>query len=293
MRIFPGLATVFVFCFIISDQMKAQTKSFNVLNPQVQQGGILIINIAPQWQGPQVSIAVFGKHYIPNKYGEVYIGIDKHIAPGKHIITLVEYGRGVRLSWDYEEVEVLERIFPVRGKVSGRPRNQVEAEAISKAYKSGHGSEKYMDTDFVMPLDRVIIDQDRAVGDVFSPFGGENHRGVDLITFDPRTGRYKRSVKTVNSGMVVLARRFSVEGNLIIIDHGSGIFSLYMHLSKFNVGQGEFVKTGQVIGMSGRTGKVTGPHLHFAIRVGDPFDLQKFIVVDPLVFIETVNKYLE
>lgn len=281
-------------------------QSFQALNNQVRQGDVLVFRIAPQWQGPtefldrlkhgqettpsQVGVAVFGKHYLPNKYGEVYIGIDKNIAPGKHIATLVECGRGVRLSWDYEEVEVAARDFSVRRGIPGKPRSPGEARVIEEAYARGNRSEKYMDSDFVMPLDRLVIDGDRSVGDVFSPFGGESHRGVDLITLDPRTGKHQRPVKAVNSGRVVLARRLSLEGNVIVIDHGSGIFSLYMHLSKFNVRQGESVKTGQVIGTSGRTGRVTGPHLHFGIRVGDPTDPLKFPVVDPLAFIETMDR---
>src|SRR3989344_4477136 len=140
-------------------------------------------------------------------------------------------------------------------------------EILIEAYARGDRSEKYFDGDFVVPLDRIIVDETRAIGDIFSPFGGENHRGVDLITLDPRTGKHQRPVKAINSGKVVLARKVSLEGNLVIIDHGSGIFSLYMHLSKFSVKQGESVKTGQIIGMSGKTGRVTGPHLHFGIRV--------------------------
>lgn len=268
---------------------KAQAQSFRVLESKVEQGDVLVFRIAPQWQGPQVSIAVFSKHYLPNKYGEVYIGIDKNIAPGKHIATLVEYGRGVRLSLDYEEVEVVEKSFPVRRRTPERPRGSSEVKIIEESYARGNSSEKYMDTDFVMPLDRVVIDKDRAVGDVFSQFGGESHRGVDLITLDPRTGIHQRPVKAINSGKVVLARHLSLEGNLIIIDHGSGIFSLYMHLSKLGVKRGESVKTGQVVGISGRTGRVTGPHLHFGIRIGDPADPLKFPVVDPLAFIETMN----
>lgn len=285
---------------LLANGANVQAQSFEVLNPQVQQGGVLMIKVAPQWMPPATfnpAIAVFRKQYLPNKHGEVFIGIDKNIAPGKHKATLVEYGRGIRLSWDGEEVEVVEKNFAVRVRSPGAPRSPKETEAIDKAYKSGNKFEKYFEDNFVRPLDLVVIDKDRTIGDVSSPFGGESHRGVDLITLDPKTGKHQRPVKAVNSGKVVLlARNFSLEGNMIIIDHGSGIFSIYMHLSKFNVKEGEFVKTGQIIGISGKTGKrnrkPVGPHLHFGIRVGDPADLLKFTVVDPLIFIETMNQYL-
>lgn len=287
-----------VISLILLFGVDAQAKSFNVLNPQVEQGGVLIIRIEPQWHAPALNgsaISIFGKHYLPNKYGEVFIGIDKNIMPGKHIVTLVEYGRGGRLSWDYEEVEVVEKTLPVRRKVPGKPRNPGEVEAIQKAYKKGNLPEKYIDGDFILPLDQIIIDKnkDKAVGDVSSPFGGESHRGVDLITLDPKTKKHKRSVKATNSGRVVLvARNFSLEGNMIIIDHGSGIFSIYAHLSNFSAIEGQFVKTGEAIGISGKSGRVNGPHLHFGIRVGDPLDPLKFVVIDPIKFIEIANLYL-
>ncbi len=82
---------------------------------------------------------------------------------------------------------------------------------------------------------------------------------------------------------------------MVIIDHGSCILSVYMHLSRFNVKKGESVTTGQIIGISGRSGRngrrPVGPHLHCGVRVGDPDDPTKFAVVDPLVFIETMNRY--
>ena len=284
------LFAVFMLCF----QNIVHAQSFKVLKSNVQQGDVLIFSIAPQWQqsSPPVAVAIFGKHYLPNQRGEIFIGIDKNIAPGNYIATLVEYGRGVRLSWDYEEVEIVERNFLVRGKISGIPRIPGDMKILKEAYARGNRSEKYFDGDFVAPLDRVVIDETRAIGDIFSPFGGENHRGVDLVTLNPKTGKHQRPVKAINSGKVVLARKVSLEGNLVIIDHGSGIFSLYMHLSRFSVKQGESVKTGQIIGMSGKTGRVTGPHLHFGIRVGNPSDPLNFPVVDPLRFIDTMNKVI-
>jgi len=86
------------------------------------------------------------------------------------------------------------------------------------------------------------------------------HRGLD---YHAKPGS---TVVAVNSGEVVLARELFYEGNCVIIDHGQQFFSLYMHLSKLDVSEGEKVKRGQELGLSGATGRVTGPHLHIAVR---------------------------
>ena len=69
-----------------------------------------------------------------------------------------------------------------------------------------------------------------------------------------------------NSGVVVLARPLYYEGNCVIIDHGMGLFTLSMHFSRIDVHEGQHVNKGDVLGLSGATGRVTGPHLHWAVR---------------------------
>jgi len=73
-------------------------------------------------------------------------------------------------------------------------------------------------------------------------------------------------VHASNSGVVVLARPLYYEGNCVIIDHGLGLFTLSMHFSRIDVHEGQRVNKGDVLGLSGATGRVTGPHLHWAVR---------------------------
>jgi len=73
-------------------------------------------------------------------------------------------------------------------------------------------------------------------------------------------------VRAANSGVVVLARPLYYEGNCVIIDHGLGIYTLSMHFSHIDVQEGQHVSAGDKLGLSGATGRVTGPHLHWAVR---------------------------
>ena len=86
------------------------------------------------------------------------------------------------------------------------------------------------------------------------------HKGTD---FRAAAGT---PVRAGNSGTVVLAQPLYYEGNCVMIDHGLGLMSISMHLSRFDVKPGQQVTRGQQIGLSGATGRVTGPHLHWAIR---------------------------
>jgi murein DD-endopeptidase MepM/ murein hydrolase activator NlpD len=86
------------------------------------------------------------------------------------------------------------------------------------------------------------------------------HKGMDFRAL-PGT-----LVRAGNSGVVVLARPLYYEGNCVVIDHGLGLYTLSMHLSRIDVREGQHVTKGQRVGLSGATGRVTGPHLHWAVR---------------------------
>lgn len=103
------------------------------------------------------------------------------------------------------------------------------------------------------------------------------HFGVDLRA--PK----KTEIYAVNDGKVLATLNLSNYGKTVIIDHGLDIFSLYLHLDQFEVAEGQMVKRDQIIGLSGDTGYVTAPHLHFSMRAGGAR-------VDPIAFIEITKK---
>jgi len=95
---------------------------------------------------------------------------------------------------------------------------------------------------------------------VFNGTKRSQHEGID---FRVHTGT---PIHASNAGTVVLARNLYFEGNCVVLDHGQGLMTVYLHLSKFKVKEGDKVRAGQVLGLSGGTGRATAPHLHFAVR---------------------------
>ncbi len=84
-------------------------------------------------------------------------------------------------------------------------------------------------------------------------------------------------------GSVALARDLYFSGNTVIVDHGGGLFTIYAHLSRIDVKEGAAVTAGRMLGLSGATGRVTGPHLHWGGKVGNlPFD--PTALLDPALF---------
>jgi murein DD-endopeptidase MepM/ murein hydrolase activator NlpD len=112
---------------------------------------------------------------------------------------------------------------------------------------------------FVAPVSAAISDV-FGTARVFNQEVQSRHLGLD---YGVPVGT---PVHAVNRGTVILARQLYFEGNFVVIDHGQGLFSLYLHLSEFKVKEGDQVETGQLIALSGGSGRATGPHLHLAIR---------------------------
>jgi len=76
-------------------------------------------------------------------------------------------------------------------------------------------------------------------------------------------------VKAPNAGKVVLVSDLYFSGNTVILDHGQGLYSYFAHLSRFTVSEGEAISTGDLVGYAGATGRVTGPHLHWTLRLAE------------------------
>jgi murein DD-endopeptidase MepM/ murein hydrolase activator NlpD len=94
---------------------------------------------------------------------------------------------------------------------------------------------------------------------VFNKVPKNPHRGVD---FDGKEGD---PITSLDDGVVVLASNHYYSGNIVVVDHGLGVYSAYLHMSGFKVRKGQKVSRGDVLGFIGSTGRVTGPHLHLSL----------------------------
>ncbi len=122
-------------------------------------------------------------------------------------------------------------------------------------------TERLWEGSFMMPVE----------GRPGSPFGlrrwinGErrnSHSGMDIKAPEGQP------VKAANSGRVALVGDFFFTGRAVFLDHGQGVYTMYFHLSKVDVAEGQKVSKGEVLGLVGMTGRATGPHLHWGVRVG-------------------------
>lgn len=137
---------------------------------------------------------------------------------------------------------------------------------------------RYWSKPFIYPLESKITSE-FGNARVFNGTLKSYHGGVDF------RAPLKTPIKAVNDGVVVLARERYYAGGSIVIDHGYGLYSCYFHLSSYAIKEGDSVLRGDIIGLSGQSGRVTGPHLHFGLQLYDT-------AIDPLEFIGTLNTLL-
>jgi murein DD-endopeptidase MepM/ murein hydrolase activator NlpD len=129
------------------------------------------------------------------------------------------------------------------------------------------------------PFERPVPGQATSSFGRLTVLNGEprgRHQGAD---FRAASGT---PVLAPNAGRVVLAEDLYFSGNTVVLDHGLGTFSLFAHLSRIGVSLGATVARGELLGESGATGRVTGPHLHWALRLGE-------VSIDPLQLMATLS----
>lgn len=142
-----------------------------------------------------------------------------------------------------------------------------EARRARTAYRASHERPRLWSGPFELPV-HTYVTSEFGTGRVFNGELTSRHMGVDY------EGRRGDPIHASNRGVVALTGHFYYGGNSVYIDHGAGVLTVYLHMSQILVNVGDTVETGQVIGLIGATGRVTGPHLHWIGKYGK-------VTVDP------------
>lgn len=168
-------------------------------------------------------------------------------------VQMVKVGRG---SYQTSRLRVDQKFLEPDAETLERIKQ--EQELKREIFRRLSGSRGWKGS-FTAPVDNIVTEP-FGVRRVFNNKRQSTHQGLDFraVTGTP--------VRAMNSGEVILAREMFFEGRLVVIDHGQGLLSLYLHLSEFKAREGDRVAKGQIVGLSGATGRVTSEHLHVAVR---------------------------
>jgi murein DD-endopeptidase MepM/ murein hydrolase activator NlpD len=208
------------------------------------------------------------------------IGVDLEAAPGTHVAKIVVRFGDERTETREQEIEIAAGTFPtthlevepryVELSAEDAARSAREDRTIAAIYATTT-PERLWREPFAAPLDGVGDGRNFGHRRVFNGAPRAPHSGADL------TATTGTPVRASNRGRVVLSQDLFFSGNAVFLDHGMGVYSVYLHLSEIRVREGDVVEQGAVVGLAGATGRVTGPHLHWGVRVlgarVDPFTL--------------------
>jgi murein DD-endopeptidase MepM/ murein hydrolase activator NlpD len=230
--------------------------------------------VSAHWQDRSIPFVQQGSEWV------TVIGVDLDMQAGDYAAELELSFADGRTQTRAQPIEVRAKAYPtteltVAPKyVQLSPEDQDRAARESGEIAAIYASltpEAYWSEPFAVPIPGVEGGRNFGHRRVFNGEPRAPHSGADLRA---ATGT---EIHASNAGKVVLAKNLFFSGNAVFIDHGLGVYSTYLHLSQIDVEPGETVSRGQIIGLAGATGRVTGPHLHWGVRVldarVDPFSL--------------------
>lgn len=204
----------------------------------------------------------------PNDETVVVTYRENGVTKTKNIVVNVKDG-----NYKKEEIHVTKSKVNPKGKEVNERINKEYHEAMN-LYASST-KKNYLNSKFILPMESFIT-SDFGKARVYNDTLKGYHSGTD---FRAKVGT---PIISSNDGVIALVKDRFYSGGTVIIDHGQGIYTCYYHMSKFSVEKNQKVKKGEILGLSGKSGRVTGPHLHFSVRVGG-------VQVDPLQFVALMN----
>lgn len=271
-----------LFLFVTANTAFAHETTLAFLPTQVIQGEPLLIQLDAD-QGTKVKKITFdGKKlgvFIYQERPTALVGIDLNKKPGTYeAVAVLSDGSTVKNTIIVGERKKIEAPLGIPAKLGGdtvKSQNKLISTLFfdNQSLASARTGIKVFWTEpFAQPLEKIFITDEygysRKTGAYSIPHKGTDYRASEGT-----------QVLAMNRGVVRIAKTYRNYGNTIVVDHGLGVMTLYMHLSKINVNVGELVLPGKAIGLSGQTGYAGGPHLHLTVRING-------ISIDPIKFLE-------
>ncbi|MBW4644667.1 MAG: M23 family metallopeptidase [Goleter apudmare HA4340-LM2] len=266
-NLFTGMLAVFP--LTLGSPVEALQVKINPTNPQLGDTLSVLINLDNPDDGNQPMVTVGENTYpafaiAPNQY-RAFIPTTPLNQPGKKTIRVTGDGQTQNLAVQLRNRKFsLQRINLPPGKAGVRA-TELELKRVA-AFKALQTAEKFWSGAF-LPPSTARMSTGYGVRRYYNGVFAKDyyHRGVDYA------GGTGSPVNAPAAGRVALigtvSQGFRVHGNVIGIDHGQGVTSIFMHLSRINVKEGDIVKAGQKIGAIGSTGASTGPHLHWGLYI--------------------------
>jgi hypothetical protein len=261
---------------LLSETVKAAEiiLQFTHTERSMQPGEVVLFQVRSSRPLKQLNISAFGRKFPAFAKDDglnwnCLVGIDRDCKPGHYDIKVQGTGMdGSIVSRPYS-LDVLSKEFPTRvlevepkyvtppANILDRIRN--ERKLVDDIFASTT-QEKFWKVPFQLPVPGKVISEfgKRSI------FNGElrsAHSGTDF------RGAVGTPIYAPNSGRVVMTRNLYYTGNTVIIDHGLGLYSYLGHMSAIEVKEGDYVEIGTLVGKVGATGRVTGPHLHWTVRL--------------------------
>ena len=248
----------------------------------LQPGELVVLSIVLPEASDHVRVRAFDRDVLAYPAGarawRALVGIDLDVRPGTYPVT-VDAGVDAARAHATYDLLVTKRVFRTRRLTvdeafvtpppSEQGRIDRDAKLLADVWKAPW-AERLWTGAFVRP---VPHEANSAFGTrtIFNGKPRSAHGGADFLSPGGTP------VHAPNAGRIVVARSLYFSGNTVIIDHGLGLFSMLAHLSAIDVREGDRVTAGQMLGRVGATGRVTGPHLHWAVRASgarvDPLSL--------------------
>jgi murein DD-endopeptidase MepM/ murein hydrolase activator NlpD len=270
LRLHVVLSWAVAVCMLVPARAAADGIRFDAR--ALQPGELVVVTLSFEEAPTSVHVSAFDRTAAAavNRDGtwQALVGIDLEQQPGTHLITVEARTASGSRRLTRELVVQPKRFATRRLRVAPdfvdppatlRARIESEGAFLQEVYADSSATRLWREP-FLRPVPQAANSR-FGTRSVFNGKPRSPHGGTD---FASGAGT---PVKAPNAGRIVAARDLFFSGNTVIIDHGLGVFSLLAHLSRLDVREGDTIEAGRVVGLVGATGRVTGPHLHWALRI--------------------------